>query len=105
MYSRELSYSQLNDEVSSETGYRPFELTFGSTDSNYTKIPTGELKDRSSEYLNQLNYNLQLLREISTDYQQGITKSRVEVTPLDKQNKYMKGDFVLLDMGPNQAAY
>ena len=90
----------LNDEVSSETGYRPFELTFGSTDSNYTKIPTGELKDRSSEYLNQLNYNLQLLREISTDYQQGITKSRVEVTPLDKQNKYMKGDFVLLDKGP-----
>jgi hypothetical protein len=35
----------LNDEVSSQTGYRPFELTFGSTDSNYTKIPTGELKD------------------------------------------------------------
>jgi len=89
----------LNDEVSSETGFRPFELMFGSNDTNYTKVPMGNLPDQANEYLVRLNYNLEIVRQISTEYQQKLTKERIDITPEDKQNKYQKGDFVLFDKG------
>jgi hypothetical protein len=89
----------LNDEVNSETGYRPFELTFGSTDANYTKIPEGGFQEQANEYLTRLNYNLSLVREISTEYQQKLVKERVGTTPATEQNLYQKGDLVLFDKG------
>jgi hypothetical protein len=90
----------LNDEVSSETAMRPFELIFGTQDAAYLKLPKAEMGIQANEYLARLNYNLSLLREISSDYQKGLIKERTDVTPAVEQNKYQKGDFVLFDKGP-----
>jgi hypothetical protein len=48
----------LNDEVSSETAMRPFELTFGTHDAAYLKLPKAEMGIQANEYLARLNYNL-----------------------------------------------
>jgi hypothetical protein len=90
----------LNDEVSSQTAMRPFEFTFGTQDAAYLKLPKAEVGIQANEYLARLNYNLSLLREISSDYQKGLIKERTDITPAVEQNKYQKGDFVLFDKGP-----
>jgi hypothetical protein len=90
----------LNDEVNSEISMKPFELTFGTQDANYMKIPEADLTIQSNEYLARLNYNLSILREVSSDYQKGLIKARIEVTPAIDQSKYQKGDLALFDKGP-----
>lgn len=89
----------LNDEVSSETGYRPFELTFGSADSLYTEIPNGDVGENAADFLKRLNANLRIVRQVSSEYQQKLIKARTDITPPDRQNKYQKGDLVLFDKG------
>jgi hypothetical protein len=85
----------LSNEVNSETCFRPFELSFGSSDANYTKIPEGGFQEQANEYLTRLNYNLILVREISTEYQQKLVKNKL-VPRLQRNRIY---DLVLFDKG------
>ena len=90
----------LNDHVSSETGFTPFELVFGSVDAVYKDL----LKDCEGEpshmLLKQLNENLTVLREASKKFQDQLVEERASQARLMPQNMYAPGDFVLFDAGP-----
>ena len=90
----------LNSEVSSETGFSPFELTFGSKDLDYLNMDIKDLPDRAHARLTALNDQLAQLREASKAYQQKLATERAGtgVHP-DRQNRYQPGDFVLFDKG------
>ena len=60
----------LNDRVNSETGHSAFELTFGSEDVRYFRLPEGLSEpERCSRWLVNLNENLQAIREICRKHQ------------------------------------
>ena len=90
----------LNSEVSSETGYSPFELTFGSNDLEYLTMDIKELPEKAHARLSALNDQLAKLREASKAYQQKLANERAsEGVHPDRQNRYQPGDFVLFDKG------
>ena len=90
----------LNSEVSSETGYSPFELTFGSNDLEYLTMNIQTLPERAHARLTALNEQLEGLRAASKTYQQQLASERAgEGVHPDKQNRYQPGDFILFDKG------
>jgi hypothetical protein len=94
----------LNSEQHSETGFSPFELMFGTDDKEYFSFPPSTDAvanvEHYSRFVANLNANLQLLRQISLEYQTKLAKKRISETPLHEQNTYQPGDYVLFDMGP-----
>ena len=91
----------LNSEVSSETGFTPFELTFGTDADSYMTMAAGKLSDKPHARLSKLNADLVMLHKQSKEIQDRLIKDRKEkgVLPED-HNRYQEGDFVLFDKGP-----
>ena len=90
----------LNSEVSSETGFSPFELTFGSMAALYSKHGQGGLPSDTHARLEHLNANLETLHKASKSYQDNLKRERAAkgVRP-DEQNVYQSGDLILFDKG------
>jgi hypothetical protein len=88
----------LNTHESSETGFSPFELTFGSDDKAYANVLRHDDPGISHTLLVNLNDNLRLLRKVSTEYQNNLVVKRAD-KPEDN-NVYQPGDFVMLYKGP-----
>ena len=75
----------------------PLVATFGSSDQTYFKLP--EHSDSSSQqyqsFIQNLDAQLENIRQLSKDAQSKMAQERVSATPIDKQNIYQQGDFVL----------
>ena len=88
----------VNSHVSSETGIVPLEATFGSQDAIYLKMPEGlDPKERTHEFVRRLDENLQHLRAVSKQFQDKLVLERTISTPVETQNRYQAGDFVLFE--------
>jgi hypothetical protein len=86
----------LNSTHSSETGVIPFHATFGSQDATYMRLPENlDAVKKTHEFVKLLDKNLQILWDISKKFQSDLALKRVSETPVEKQNKYQPGDFVL----------
>ena len=90
----------LNTHVSSETGYSPFELTFGSMDKVYHEIFKDCTERPTHAFLQRLNENLKILCEASAQHQQALVRKRLPDESSPPQNLYKAGDLVLFDAGP-----
>jgi hypothetical protein len=91
----------LNSEVNSETGYSPFELTYGSEAKRYTELAKGELSEKPHARLSKLNATLVELQAKSKLVQDKLIETRkAEGVLPEKQNKFQEGDYVLYDKGP-----
>jgi hypothetical protein len=89
----------MNDHVSSETGYSPFELTFGSVDKIYNNLLSGEVKERTHVLLKRLNESLKVIREVSREYQLKLIDERNPSAKQVPQNLFQPGDFILFNKG------
>jgi len=90
----------LNSEINSETGFSPFELTFGSDANKYMTMASGELADKPHARLSKLNADLNRLHTESSVIQQKLIKTRKESGVLPSEhNTFQAGDFVLYDKG------
>ncbi len=89
----------LNSHVSKETGFSPFELTFGTQDKVYLDLFKNIKGDPTHSFLSKLNENLNYLRDASAKFQRDLDQKRVSETPLEKQNIYQSGDLVMFDNG------
>jgi hypothetical protein len=86
----------MNTTCDSETGYSPFNLTFGSKSSAYFKFPDGPFDSKAaSAFLKGLNSDMEYLRAKSKDFQDRLVQERTKRNDPEKQNVYQKGDFVL----------
>ena len=90
----------LNSFVSSETGYTPFELMFGSTSVIYSKLLDKCKSNPANIMLQKLNENLQTLHQISKEYQDKLVIDRHKDQSEQEQNSYQPNDLVLFDAGP-----
>ena len=92
----------INDFVSSEAGFTPFELTFGRQSSIYSKLPDGaNLEKHVHDFVRYLNDDLNLLRQISKEYQSKLILKRTESNP-EIPNEYQPGDFVLFQVSKDK---
>lgn len=91
----------LNSETSSETNVSPFEYIFGSVDAKYLKLPNiNESIKSSSEFMNVLNQNIKMIREVADEVQEKIQKERLYYKGEErneKLNTYKIGEHVLLN--------
>jgi hypothetical protein len=90
----------LNQHESSETGYSPFELTFGSADIIYNNLLSQPLKDVPNVLLARLNDSLKAIKAASTDFQKALVQERGHENLKVPQNLFQPGDFVKFDKGP-----
>lgn len=90
----------LNSEKSSETGYTPFELTYGSLSQPYLEMAKGELKEKAHNFMVNLDADLKSMQDKSRIYQDSLIAGRRDKgVPPDQHNRYQPGDFVLFDKG------
>ena len=89
----------LNSRVSSETAHSALELTFGTDDLKYFKLPeTLSPESISNEFLKKLNEVLAAVRELTRKHQEELVAERTkENESPEKQNQFQPGDFVLYD--------
>ena len=72
----------INDSVNSETGFRPFELKYGSTDATYCRLPeTLDASQLTSAWLRNLNTELANIRAASKKYQDKLVVARTLSNP------------------------
>jgi len=93
----------INSRINSETGVIPFHAHFGTHDNTYLKLPDKRTDmQRVSAYIKLLDKDLQTIRDISDKVSSEIARERTSKVPLDKQNKFQPGDFVLWQINPSQ---
>ena len=98
-----LVFFVMNDEVNTETGFRPVDLMFGSEDGPYLRLPDTVLSSEISKgFVNNLDANLMVVRSKSRLYQEKLAAERVTTTPPQKQNVYYKGELVLWQRYPTR---
>ena len=88
----------MNSEISKETSVTPFEYVFGSYDAKFFRLPydisnTTEMP----RYLEVLNENLRLVREVAEEVQKKEQQRRLMELPEAGLNSYQIGDMVLVD--------
>jgi hypothetical protein len=92
----------MNSTDSSETGVIPFHAHFGTDDATYHIMPDVTTDaDRTHSFIRLLDDNLKTLRDVSKVYQDKLIAERTAPTPLETQNKYKPGDFVLFKNDSN----
>ena len=93
----------INNRVNSETGVIPFHAHFGTHAGTYFKLPKeGTAMQRVSAYIKLLDKDLQAIKEISDKVANEIARERTSKVPLDQQNKFQPGDYVLWQHNPDQ---
>ena len=98
-----LIFFVMNDEINSETGYRPMDLMFGSSDGPYFALPKSVLsKEISEAWIKTLDANLKDIRSRSNLYQDRLASERVAATPEREQNVYHSGELVLWQRDPTK---
>jgi hypothetical protein len=90
----------LNTHISSETGFTPFELTFGSNDTPYSELLSQADPNSSNPFLDRLNASLIAVRAASAAHQQQLNSDRGAIGSPGPVNRFQPGDFVLFDSGP-----
>jgi len=87
----------MNSHLNSETNSDNYSLRFGTLDStDYYQLPLTLSGDNVPAYIRELNNNLQLVRQVSKDYQDGIIEKRTAANLVAPQTLYQPGDYVLL---------
>ena len=87
----------MNNHLNSETNSDSYSLRFGTLDStDYYQLPLTLTETNVPAYIRELNNNLQLVRQVSKDYQDGIIAKRTAANLLAPQTLYQPGDYVLL---------
>ena len=98
-----LVFFVMNDEINSETGFRPMDLMFGSMDGPYLTLPDNVLPSEISEmFIRDLDAKLKDIRSRSSQYQDMLAAERVAATPAEKQNVYHPGELVLWQRDPTK---
>jgi hypothetical protein len=94
----------INDSVNSETGFRPFELKYGTSDGTYCRLPeTLDPAQLTSAWLRNLNTDLAHVRAASKKHQNALVAERTAANPPPSQhNRYQPGDFILYQYPKNQ---
>ena len=89
----------LNNWENSETGVIPFQATFGTEDLKFVQLPEAVLdpKDRGHAFIQKLDHNLKNLRAASKQFQEELVLERTSKTPVETQNVFQPGDFVLFE--------
>ena len=88
----------LNNWENSETGVIPFQATFGTEDLKFVQLPEAlDPKDRVHAFVQQLDNNLKTLRAASKKFQDELVLERTSKTPIETQNVFQPGDFVLFE--------
>lgn len=90
----------INSKVSAETGYTPYELTYGSVDKLYTHLLSdATATEQAHVFLQRLNENVSKLRKASAAFQDSLVQDRLRPNPVHP-NRYQPGDYVTYDSGP-----
>ena len=93
----------INDEVNSETGVRPLDARFGSSDGAYLKFPEDAVPGEvSHQWLSELDADLKNIRDKSAKYQEELAAKRLKNTPEEFQNVYKPGEMILWQRSPDQ---
>ena len=84
----------LNDTVSSESGFRPFDIKYGSLRAQQFRLPDSVPSSlTTSEFVTMLDADLRRIRELVTGHHEALVKKRRGAnTP---QNRFQPGDYVL----------
>jgi hypothetical protein len=83
----------INSTPSSETGFAPYELHFGSNDLKYCKdLGYEQVDEDMNTYVKALSEDISLLRETSFKHQQTVAETRMDAKV---QQLYQPGDFIL----------
>ena len=85
----------MNENVSTETGHTPFELTFGPNIADRFRFLAPGPEYNASKYLKLLGQLLAELRLSAYKFSSKVKSKRQEATPLLQQNILQKGDFVV----------
>ena len=98
-----LVFFVINDQVNSETGCRPLDVMFGSSDGPYLQLPQGTLPaEITVQWIKTLDANLKSIRDKSSIYQNELIEKRISKTPIEKQNVYHPGELVLWQRDPTK---
>jgi hypothetical protein len=93
----------LNGQVSTESGVIPFHAHFGNQNATYFKVPEGlNQKETTNEYVKLLSANLQLITDLSKQFQDKLVHERTKNSQPKYQNQYQPGDYVFFQMNPDQ---
>ena len=93
----------INDQISSETGVRPLDAMFGSTDGPYLRLPSEGLPaDITNAWVVALDTDLKRIRHVSSEFQQKLVEERTKDTPEELQNQYQPGDIVFFRRDPTK---
>ena len=93
----------INDNVNSETGVRPLDARFGSSDGPYLKLLEDAVPGEvSHQWLSELDADLKIIRDKSAKYQEELAAKRLKNAPEEFQNVYKPGEMILWQRSPDQ---